>query len=342
MSAADFSRVKGLIDSCRTEAAKRIIGQKEVIDGILLALIAGGHALLEGPPGLAKTLAAKTIADITGLDFKRIQFTPDLLPADITGTLIYERGAGTFSVRKGPVFTNFVLADEINRAGAKVQSALLEAMAEKQVTIGETTNKLPDPFFVLATENPIEQEGTYALPEAELDRFLLKLVISYPSRGEEKLIAQTGGNSGSIPVKEVFPAASIFECRALAEKIVCDEKIVDYIVSLVAVTRPPSHTGEKKSGMVSSASFSHIPSVKKDDMLKYIAFGASPRASIALLSCAKVYALFEGRNYVLPEDVKKAALPVLRHRLLLSYEAQADDVTTDDIITKILSVLPVP
>jgi MoxR-like ATPase len=314
------------IQRCRAEASKRIVGQRAIIDGIIAALIAGGHTLIEGPPGLAKTLIARTVAQITGLDFKRIQFTPDLLPADITGTLIYEQTTGLFSVRKGPVFTNLVLADEINRAGAKVQSALLEAMAEKQVTIGEITYKLPDPFFVFATENPIEQEGTYALPEAELDRFLMKLVISYPERGEEKLIALSGGNMGDIPVETVFPYETILECRALADKIACADAIVDYIVSLVSVTRQREFTRPAKDA----------------GYLKYIAFGASPRASIALLSCAKIFALFEGRNYVLPEDVKKAALPVLRHRIVLSFEAHADDVDADEIITKILNALPVP
>jgi MoxR-like ATPase len=322
----NFLHAKEAVQKCRDEAAKRIVGQQEIIDGIIASLIAGGHALIEGPPGLAKTLIAKTIAEITGLGFRRIQFTPDLLPADITGTLIYEQASGIFSVRKGPVFTNFVLADEINRAGAKVQSALLEAMAEKQVTIGETTHKLPEPFFVLATENPIEQEGTYTLPEAELDRFLMKLVISYPARNEEKIIAKSGGNAGEIPVRQVFPYEAILECRNSLNAVLCDDAIVDYIVSLVTVTRP------RESDRV----------MKDSGYLKYISFGASPRASIALLTCSKIFALFEGRNYVLPEDVKKAALPVLRHRILLSFEAHADGIISDDIVVKILNAMPLP
>ena len=338
---AEYSRAKEAVQHCREEAAKRVIGQTEIIDGVIAALIAGGHALIEGAPGLAKTLIAKTIAEITGLEFKRIQFTPDLLPADITGTLIYEQSSGKFIARAGPVFANIVLADEINRAGAKVQSALLEAMAEKQVTIGNTTHRLPEPFFVLATENPIEQEGTYALPEAELDRFFMKLSITYPSRQEEKRIVTMGADAAAIPVKKVFPYEVILACRALLSEIACADEILDYIVLLTAVTRPAAlKNAEKKAAQKERAGF--LPSSKSGDYLKYIAFGASPRAGIALLRCAKVFALFEGRNFVLPEDVKKAALPVMRHRILLSYEARADDITADDIITKILSALAVP
>jgi MoxR-like ATPase len=324
---------KSLLDACRAEVGKRVIGQTEIIDGILTALIAGGHVLLEGVPGLAKTLAVKTFADISALDFKRIQFTPDLLPADVSGTLIYEQSTGKFVARKGPVFTNVVLADEINRAPAKVQSALLEAMAEKHVTIGNTTYPLPDPFFVLATQNPIEQEGTYNLPEAELDRFLLKLLVRYPQAAEECAIVKTGGESGETPVNAVFPADAIKQCRNALDKIVCDDKIVEYIVSLVTVTRPVLDEKKRiKSGNRGNS----------EDILKYIAFGASPRASIALHRCAKVRALFDGREFVLPEDVKKAAPAVLRHRLVLSYEAAADGVTSDDLIAKILAVLPLP
>jgi MoxR-like ATPase len=338
---AEYSRAKEAIQKCREEAARRVIGQREIIDGVIAALIADGHALIEGAPGLAKTLIAKTIAEITGLEFKRIQFTPDLLPADITGTLIYEQSSGKFLARPGPVFANIVLADEINRAGAKVQSALLEAMAEKQVTIGDTTHRLPEPFFVLATENPIEQEGTYALPEAELDRFFMKLSITYPSRQEEKRIVTMGAASVAIPVKKVFPYEAILSCRALLGEISCADEILDYIVLLTAVTRPVyQKSAEKKGGQKERAGF--LPLAKSGDYLKYIAFGASPRASIALLKCAKVFALFEGRNFVLPEDVKKAALPVMRHRILLSYEARADDITADDIIAKILGALAVP
>jgi MoxR-like ATPase len=318
-----FDRCKKIIAAAKKEAAKRIIGQSEVIDGILTAMIAGGHLLLEGVPGLAKTLAVKTFAEISGLDFKRIQFTPDLLPADVSGTLIYEQGTGKFSVRKGPVFANVILADEINRAPAKVQSALLEAMAEKQVTIGEETYPLPSPFLVLATQNPIEQEGTYNLPEAELDRFLLKVEASYPTPQEEIEIVKTAGKAGEVPVKKVLSAEKIEELRSLLEKVVCVDKIIEYIVNIVSATR-------------------FFNSGRKTDFSKYISFGASPRSGIALLQCAKVRAMFEGRSFVLPEDVKAVSPSVLRHRLVLSYEAAADGVTADEIISKILTFVPVP
>ena len=314
-----------LINKCRSECAKRLVGQDSLINDILTAFVADGHVLLEGVPGLAKTLAIKTIAQILGLDFKRIQFTPDLLPADVTGTLIYEQNKGTFSVRKGPVFANVILADEINRAPAKVQSAMLEAMEERQVTIGEETYSLPSPFFVLATQNPVEQEGTYNLPEAELDRFIMKLVVNYPAAENEKLIVKTCGKAPTVPVNTIVSAADIKDMRAAADKITCDDKIVDYIVNILTVTRPV--TVKEKS--------SH-------DITRYIHFGASPRAGIAMLQCAKVHALFEGRDFVLPEDVKAVALNVLRHRLVLSYEAAADNVTADDIITRILDFIPVP
>lgn len=328
---SDFDECRTIIENCRKEAAKRIVGQTESVDGILTALIAGGHILLEGVPGLAKTLTVKTFSDMSGLDFKRIQFTPDLLPADITGTLIYEQSSGRFSVRKGPVFTNLLLADEINRAPAKVQSALLEAMAEYQVTIGEQSFPLARPFFVMATQNPIEQEGTYNLPEAELDRFLLKIILNYPSVDEELLIVKEGGKPENIPVKKVFDAQKIEFCRALAEKVHCAEEIMRYIISIVNVTRPDA---VKKTRMHATA--------ERSDILKYISFGASPRASIALCRCAKVRSLFAGRSFVLPEDVKDTAVQVLRHRLLLSYEAAADNVSADELIEKILSLLPVP
>lgn len=332
----DFKNIKEIIEKCRNEVSKRVVGQKDIVDGILTALIANGHVLIEGVPGLAKTLAVKTFSDVSGLDFKRIQFTPDLLPADVTGTLIYEQGSGSFTVRKGPVFANLVLADEINRAPAKVQSALLEAMAEHQVTIGEKTYPLPDPFFVLATQNPIEQEGTYNLPEAELDRFLIKIMVPYPNQAEEIKIVQSGGNLESIPVDCVFSTDNIKMCRNLIEKITCDESIISYIVSVIEVTRPDIYRKNK------NIRYSANGSKNKDDILRYISFGASPRAGIALLKCAKVAALFEGRNYVLPEDVKKVAPMVLRHRLILSYEAAADGIVADDLIEKILSLMPVP
>ena len=310
-----------LIEKCKAECAKRLVGQEALVSDILTAFVADGHVLLEGVPGLAKTLAIKTVAEILGLDFKRIQFTPDLLPADVTGTLIYEQNKGSFSVRKGPVFANVILADEINRAPAKVQSAMLEAMEERQVTIGEETYKLPSPFFVLATQNPVEQEGTYNLPEAELDRFLMKLVVNYPTAENEKLIVKTAGKAPAVPVNTIVGPADITAMRQAAEKITCDEKIVDYIVNILAVTRPAGGTGALE---------------------KYINFGASPRAGIAMLQCAKVHALFAGRDFVLPEDVKAVAMNVLRHRLVLSYEAAADNITADEIIKRILDFIPVP
>lgn len=331
-----FSHCREVIHQCREEIAKRVVGQHSVIDGILIAIITGGHILLEGVPGLAKTLMVKTFSDILGLDFKRIQFTPDLLPADITGTLIYEQSSGNFSVRKGPVFTNIVLADEINRAPAKVQSALLEAMAEKQVTIGEQTYQLPDPFFVLATQNPIEQEGTYNLPEAELDRFLLKLLVTYPTPMEEVKILQDGGNPELFSVKKVLSKNEIKNMQELLNQVVCDEKLIEYIVSLVAATRPTS--------LKNQSGGRHIGSTVKgrDDIHSYISFGASPRAGIAICRCAKATALFEGRSFVLPEDIKAVAPAVLRHRLVLSYEAAADGITADDLIARILDLMPVP
>lgn len=316
---------KNIIEECKKEASKRIIGQIPVLEGILTAMVTGGHILLEGVPGLAKTLAVKTFAQISGLDFKRIQFTPDLLPADVTGTMLYNQATSSFSVRKGPVFTNVVLADEINRSPAKVQSALLEAMAEHQVTIGDQSYSLQEPFLVLATQNPIEQEGTYNLPEAELDRFLLKIKVPYPKPTEEIKIVKAGGNPEDISVRQVLDANDLIRCKKLVDSIVCDDKIIEYIVSIISVTRPELAGAQKGN-----------------DILRYITFGASPRASIALCKCAKARALFEGRTFVLPEDVKASAKAVLRHRLVLSYEAAADNITPDDLIEKIIAFIPVP
>ena len=329
------NQIVHIIEECRKEAAKRLVGQENLIDDILTAFIAGGHVLLEGVPGLAKTLAIKTTAEILGLDFKRIQFTPDLLPADVTGTLIYEQNTGKFSVRKGPVFANVILADEINRAPAKVQSAMLEAMEERQITIGEETYKLPEPFFVLATQNPVEQEGTYNLPEAELDRFLMKLVISYPAADNEIKIVQTCGAAPYVPVRQIIGTQEIKALRDAAAKVSCDEKLVEYIVSILTVTRPESSKKQQAGRTL-------VNTANSSDITRYIHFGASPRAGIAMLQCAKVKALFAGRNFVLPEDIKAVALNVLRHRLVLSYEAAADNVTADDIITRILDFIPVP
>ena len=337
----EFQKVMSLLNACKEEVSKRVVGQKDVVEGILVSLLVGGHVLLEGVPGLAKTLLVKTISDISGLSFKRIQFTPDLLPADVTGTLVYQQGTGKFSVRKGPVFANLVLADEINRAPAKVQSALLEAMAEGQVTIGEETYKLPAPFFVLATQNPIEQEGTYNLPEAELDRFLMKLLVSYPSVQEEVRIIQGGGKQGNTPVTELLTADRLSYCRQLLDRVACDEKIVEYMVSIVAATRPAGNHGGSSSGKAGGGRAGGRGG-KEEALHRYISFGASPRAGIALFHCAKAQALLSGRDFVLPEDVKAMAIPVLRHRLVLSYEADAEGVTTDDLIARILSLLPLP
>ncbi len=323
--------VQKILEASRRELAKRIIGQEEMINGLLMALIAGGHVLLEGVPGLAKTRAVKSLAELTGLGFKRIQFTPDLLPADLTGTLIWDQGKGIFSVRKGPLFANLILADEINRAPAKVQSALLEAMEEYQVTIGEESYPLPNPFFVLATQNPIDHEGTYPLPEAELDRFLLKLLIKYPSPEEEvrilNLEPQQGRRNGKHDQSMGFHLdySMVESLREQVQGVRCDEQIQKYIVQVVTATRPNKES--KKN---------------QDDIYRYIAFGASPRASLALYRCSKIMALFEGRSFVTPGDVKSIALPVLRHRIVLSYEAEADGLDADGVISRILAFIPVP
>jgi MoxR-like ATPase len=333
----ELARCTDIIAECRKEMAYRISGQKEMIDGLLTALVAGGHILLEGVPGLAKTLAVKSLAEITGLEFKRIQFTPDLLPADLTGTLIWEQANGRFSVRRGPVFANVILADEINRAPAKVQSALLEAMEEKQVTIGETSYPLPDPFFVLATENPIEHEGTYSLPEAELDRFLMKLLVFYPQPVEELNIVKNSPPLSSVSADKgaalspVLNREKLSLLRSTADSVHIDDEISKYIVSVVTATRPAS-TQQKTENI----------KVSPDSVYRYVSFGASPRASIALYRCSRILAMFDGRNFVTPEDVKTAALPVLRHRIVLSYEAEAEGMDADAVITRILSHIPVP
>ncbi|MDR0998746.1 MAG: MoxR family ATPase [Treponema sp.] len=334
-------RAAEIADSCRAELAKRVIGQREMIDGLLAALVAGGHILLEGVPGLAKTMAVKSLAEITGLLFKRIQFTPDLLPADLTGTLIWEQAAGTFSVRRGPVFANVVLADEINRAPAKVQSALLEAMQERQVTIGEQSYALPDPFFVLATENPIEHEGTYALPEAELDRFLLKLLVSYPSPEEElKILRQAGTNRAESPLSPVLNREALALLRSAAEGVRVDQGIERYIVSAVTATRPRQN--RNNSGGARAVPAAPHAAGGGEGIYRYISFGASPRGTIALHRISRMLALFAGRSYVTPDDVKAAAYPALRHRIVLSYEADADGMDADTVISRILAFVPVP
>lgn len=332
--------IKKIVEIFTNEAGKRLIGQENLVTNILIAFVAGGHVLLEGVPGLAKTLTVKTVAQMLGLDFKRIQFTPDLLPADITGTLIYEQNKGAFSVRKGPVFSNIILADEVNRAPAKVQSAMLEAMEEHHVTIGEKTYELPSPFFLLATQNPIEQEGTYNLPEAELDRFLMKLIIDYPSVDDEIKIVKSCGNASSITVNQVISADDFNSMVSASENVNLDDKIIKYIVSILNVTRPNSvitnrgeHFAKSNTSMFGS---------KSSDITRAIQFGASPRAGIAMAKCAKVKALFEGRDFVLPEDIKAVACNVLRHRIVLSYEAAADNVLPDDIIKRILDFVPIP
>lgn len=332
--------IKKIVEIFTNEAGKKLIGQENLVTNILIAFVAGGHVLLEGVPGLAKTLTVKTVAQMLGLDFKRIQFTPDLLPADITGTLIYEQNKGAFSVRKGPVFSNIILADEVNRAPAKVQSAMLEAMEEHHVTIGEKTYELPSPFFLLATQNPIEQEGTYNLPEAELDRFLMKLIIDYPSVDDEIKIVKSCGNASSITVNQVISADDFNSMVSASENVNLDDKIIKYIVSILNVTRPNSvitnrgeHFANSNTSMFGS---------KSSDITRAIQFGASPRAGIAMAKCAKVKALFEGRDFVLPEDIKAVACNVLRHRIVLSYEAAADNVLPDDIIKRILDFVPIP
>ena len=354
-----LDEARGLLDSCREELAKRVIGQREMIDGLLTALIARGHILLEGVPGLAKTLAVKSLAEITGLHFKRIQFTPDLLPADVTGTLVWEQTSGKFSVRRGPIFANVILADEINRAPAKVQSALLEAMEEHQVTIGDESYALPDPFFVLATQNPIEHEGTYALPEAELDRFLLKLVVRYPSPEEELRIitplnpladGPDRGNAQKTALTALLGYPRLESLRSAADTIRIDDKIREYIVAVVSATRPstarPSALSPARA--LRSPAFSRSAEgaaggrAEREGLYRYISFGASPRASIALCRCCRILALFDGRPFVTPEDVKAAALPALRHRIVLSYEAEADGLDPDAVVSRILALVPVP
>lgn len=300
-----------------------IVGQKHLIDSLLISLLSDGHILLEGVPGLAKTLAIKTLSQLIDAEYSRIQFTPDLLPADVIGTLIYSQKDNMFQVKKGPVFANFVLADEINRAPAKVQSALLEAMQEHQVTIGDNTFKLPNPFLVMATQNPIEQEGTYQLPEAQVDRFMLKVIIGYPTLEEEKLIIREN-ISGNIPkVTPVTTADEILKAREVVNQVYVDEKIEQYVTDIVFATRYPDRYG--------------MPELK--DM---ITFGGSPRASINLARAARAYAFIKHRGYVVPEDVRAVAHDVLRHRIGLSYEAEASNVTSEDIVSKIINKVEVP
>ena len=307
----------------RTGMQRRIVGQKHLIDSLLIALLANGHVLLEGVPGLAKTLAIKTLATLVDAKYNRIQFTPDLLPADVIGTLIYSIKRETFEVKKGPIFANFVLADEINRAPAKVQSALLEAMQERQVTIGEETFPLDRPFLVMATQNPIEQEGTYPLPEAQTDRFLLKVVIGYPTREEEKEIIRQNIAGALDEISAVVAKTEILDVQKIVEKIYIDEKIENYIVDIVFATREP-----QKYGL--------------NDLEDLVEYGASPRASISLAKASRAYAFLQGRGYVIPEDVRAVCHDVMRHRIGRTYEAEANNISADEVITDILDKVKVP
>ena len=300
-----------------------IVGQKHLVDSLMIGLLSNGHILLEGVPGLAKTLAIKTLASLIDAKYSRIQFTPDLLPADVMGTMIYSQAKEQFQIKKGPIFSNFVLADEINRAPAKVQSALLEAMQERQVTIGEQTFKLDDPFLVMATQNPIEQEGTYPLPEAQVDRFMLKVIIGYPKKEEEKLIIRQNISGRKIDIKPVLQPSEIIEAREIVQKVYIDEKIERYIVDIVFATRFPQDYG-------------------LGELKEMISFGASPRASISLALAARAYAFLKQRGYVIPEDVRAVCHDVLRHRIGLSYEAEANNMTAEEIISEILNKVEVP
>lgn len=318
-----IERQSSFVDALMMGMNQTIVGQKHLVESLLIGLLSDGHVLLEGVPGLAKTLAIKTLAQLIDADFSRIQFTPDLLPADVVGTMIYSQKNENFVIKKGPVFANFVLADEINRAPAKVQSALLEAMQEHQVTIGEETFALPDPFLVLATQNPIEQEGTYPLPEAQVDRFMLKVVISYPKKEEERLIVNAHIKDAFHKVSPILKVEDIVEARKVVKEVYIDEKIEKYIVDLVFATRNPEEYGLKElSGM--------------------IAFGASPRASINMALAARAYAFIKRRGYVIPEDIRAVAMDVLRHRIGLTYEAEANNITSEEIVNQILNAVEVP
>jgi MoxR-like ATPase len=319
MPAADAALIQNILD----QVARRVVGQEYMIERLLIGLLTGGHVLLEGVPGLAKTLTVKTLAETIHTTFQRIQFTPDLLPADVIGTQIFDQHTGEFRPKHGPIFANIILADEINRAPAKVQSALLEAMQEKQVTIGGTTFTLEEPFLVLATQNPIEQEGTYPLPEAQVDRFMLKLRVGYPSRAEEKEIMRRMAGGQAIPVDAVATPQEILEARRRIADLYVDDRVVDYIVDIVHATREPGAAGLK-------------------DLAPLIEYGASPRATIFLAQGARAYAFLRGRSFVTPDDVKAVAPDILRHRVLTTYEAEAEEVTSDAIITRILAAIESP
>ena len=318
-----IEKQSGFVTNLLTGMDRVIVGQKHLVESLLIGLLADGHVLLEGMPGLAKTLAIKTLSELIDADFSRIQFTPDLLPADVVGTMVYSQKSEEFKAKRGPVFANFVLADEINRAPAKVQSALLEAMQERQVTIGKETFALPSPFLVLATQNPIEQEGTYPLPEAQVDRFMLKVIIGYPELSEEKKIIRQNISGEKTDVKPVLKPEEIIEARKVVRQVYLDEKIEQYIADIVFATRYPDKYGLK-------------------ELKEMIAFGGSPRASINLALAARAYAFIKRRGYVVPEDVRAVAHDVLRHRIGLSYEAEASNVTADEIVSLILNKVEVP
>ncbi len=319
-----IQKESSFVDLITLEMNKVIVGQKYMVERLLIGLLSDGHILLEGVPGLAKTLAIKTLSSTVDASYSRIQFTPDLLPADLLGTMIYSQKKEEFTVKKGPVFANFILADEINRAPAKVQSALLEAMQEKQVTIGETTHDLPKPFLVLATQNPVEQEGTYPLPEAQVDRFMLKVVLDYPKKEEEKLIIRSNlSKDGLADVKQIIKPADIINARNVVREVYMDEKIEQYIVDIVFASRYPEKYG--------------LPQFKE-----MISFGGSPRASINLALASKAYAFIKRRGYVIPEDVRAVAQDVMRHRIGLTYEAEAENTTSEDIVNGILNTVEVP
>ena len=318
-----IERESSFVDALSMGMNQTIVGQKHLVESLLIGLLADGHILLEGVPGLAKTLAIKTLSDLIKADFSRIQFTPDLLPADVIGTQIFSQKSEEFRVKKGPIFANFVLADEINRAPAKVQSALLEAMQERQVTIGDETHKLAAPFLVLATQNPIEQEGTYPLPEAQTDRFMLKVVISYPKKEEEQQIIRQNIMGEKKPVLPILSTEDIIKAREVVRQVYIDEKIEKYIVDIVFATRFPDNYG-------------------MEDLKQMISFGGSPRASINLALAARAYAFIHRRGYVVPEDVRAVCYDVLRHRIGLTYEAEANNITQEDIITEILNKVQVP
>ncbi len=312
-----------LVHRVQQQVARRVVGQEYMVERLLIGLLTGGHCLLEGVPGLAKTLTVRTLSEAIDTGFQRIQFTPDLLPADVLGTQVYDQSTGLFSVKKGPIFSNIILADEINRAPAKVQAALLEAMQEKQVTIGGNTFKLDEPFLVLATQNPIEQEGTYPLPEAQVDRFMLKLRVGYPTRDEEKEIMRRMAGGQPIPIERVATPAQIMEARAHIAELYMDDRIIDYIVDIVHATRAPAEAGLK-------------------DLVPLIEFGASPRATISLAQASRAHAFLRGRTFVTPDDVKAVAPDVLRHRVLTTYEAEAEEVTSDDVVARVLAAVESP